>query len=147
MPTSTLYVEYDFNGHLSHLHQIYPSTGCLCTHPALTRHKYTCACMYLMHLPEETRRTKSSGSIRTYDHPPLILLLLLRHLAKLSKIKTANGTECLFVDHSGDAVDSPSPVPAPIHSALKHTVYTHSGQFSFSCLGVCRHIGNGHFPL
>ena len=80
--------------------------------------------MYSMNLPEKTRQTKSSGSIRTYDHPPLILLLLLRQLAKLSKIKTANGTECLFVDHSGDAVDSPSPVPAPIHSALKYTEYT-----------------------
>lgn len=77
--TNTLYFVCD---HLSHSHQIYQST---CT-PYSASSKYICACMYSMHLPEETRQTKSSGSIWTYDHPPLILLLLLLQLAKLWKI-------------------------------------------------------------
>ena len=68
------------------------------------------------------------GINSTYDHPPLILLLLLLQLVKLSRSKTANGTECLHVDHSGDAV--------PVQYLLRYTlhyfrVYIHSGQSPF----------------
>lgn len=72
------------------------------------------------------------------DHPPLILLLL-----RLGETIEDLNRQWDWVrarrSFRGRSVDSPSPVPAPICSAL----YTFSGQSFFSFLGVHRHIGTG----